>query len=489
MNAIKSLFNYIFLVIFSYIFIVVAFSFAINSVWSLLIACVLIVLVIFLSKKLHQPAKFNYKIAWRIIFIISIALLLLTAFLLAVKSEWGAQNWDFSKLYRTAYEYTHKMPYTTEYYARYKNNVFWVSVLILLIKIIELFVGTISFATFVNISAVISCLMIWLAFFFIHKTAKTLWDEKKAFYVGLIGVCCLPLYLYSQFLYTDSPAILLVAVLIYLYTKVRMLAGPRKYIICGLMGFLSATLFNIKLTAFLVVVAIVLDSLTKISKAKTYFLCLGISIVVACASFFLCSGLSHQYLNITQKESVQREFPPTHWVMMGLNNTSIGGYYQKDVDYTYSYPNYDAKKDANIKEIKHRVENYGFTGFMKHTFVRKVIRTWGASDLASTDYLCSSPRYKDSFMYNLFAAEGKYSFLTNIYNNIYFVFIYIGLLLSVLFAIRKKDYSLNVLRISLIGIMIFLSVWECNSRYLLTFTPVLIILGADGLYQFLKRKR
>lgn len=488
MNAIKSIFNYIFLVIFSYVTIVACFSFASGNILSVILACILIVLFIFLSKKIHPSNRFNYKLAWRIIFVISLVLLLTMAFLLGVKSEWGVLNWDFSKLYRTAYEYTHNMSYTNDYYARYKNNVFWVSVLILIIKIIEFFVGTISFEVFVNISTVISCLMIWLAFFFIHKTAKTLWNEKKAFYVGLMGVCCLPLYLYSQFLYTDSPAILLVAILTYLYTRVRMLDAPRKYIICGLMGILASLLFNIKLTAFLVVVAIIIDSLTKISKAKTYLACLGISIVMAGASFFLCSGLSNSFLNITEKETAQMEFPPTHWVMMGLNKKSIGGYYQKDVDFTYSHPTYDTKKDANIKEIQNRINKFGVLGFANHTFFKKVKRTWGSSDLGGTDYLCSAPRHKGSLAYNIFTADGKYSFLTTIYDNIYFIFIYIGMLLSAFYAIRKKDYSLNMLRIALMGIFVFLSAWECNSRYLLTFTPILIILSADGIFQFLYKR-
>ena len=39
-----------------------------------------------------------------------------------------------------------------------------------------------------------------------------------------------------------------------------------------------------------------------------------------------------------------------------------------------------------------------------------------------------------------------------------------------------------VLRIALFGIILFLSIWECNSRYLVAFIPVLIMTSADGIF-------
>ena len=57
----------------------------------------------------------------------------------------------------------------------------------------------------------------------------------------------------------------------------------------------------------------------------------------------------------------------------------------------------------------------------------------------------------------------------------------IGILLSTLFAIKRKNYELNSLRLSIIGLIIFMWIWECNPRYLLTFIPVILLLGADGI--------
>ena len=43
-------------------------------------------------------------------------------------------------------------------------------------------------------------------------------------------------------------------------------------------------------------------------------------------------------------------------------------------------------------------------------------------------------------------------------------------------------YYIVLIRIALFGIILFLSIWECNSRYLVAFIPVLIMTSADGIF-------
>ena len=58
--------------------------------------------------------------------------------------------------------------------------------------------------------------------------------------------------------------------------------------------------------------------------------------------------------------------------MMGLGKpeseggTAIGygSYSQKDADYTATSGNYEEKKEANVREIKERLRNYGLKGYL-----------------------------------------------------------------------------------------------------------------------------
>lgn len=62
-------------------------------------------------------------------------------------------------------------------------------------------------------------------------------------------------------------------------------------------------------------------------------------------------------MGITDEKMVDRyRFPVTHWIMMSLNS-EYKTHVDEDVDFTMSFDTYDAKKQANIREIKARLEN------------------------------------------------------------------------------------------------------------------------------------
>lgn len=77
-----------------------------------------------------------------------------------------------------------------------------------------------------------------------------------------------------------------------------------------------------------------------------------------------------------------------------------------------------------------------------------------------------------------------------IYSWLYYIVLIVGILLSGIFAIRRtnEQQKMLVLRIALFGIILFLSIWECNSRYLVAFIPVLIMTSA-GWYIYDKERK
>lgn len=54
---------------------------------------------------------------------------------------------------------------------------------------------------------------------------------------------------------------------------------------------------------------------------------------------YLITECVENNLHFDKVEAERWEFPPTHWIMMALNNT--GGYVQEDVDYTKSFDTYE----------------------------------------------------------------------------------------------------------------------------------------------------
>lgn len=86
---------------------------------------------------------------------------------------------------------------------------------------------------------------------FIHKTAKLVWNEKKAFVVGIITVCCLPLYLYAMFAYTDTSGMLLAILMLYFYIKYNKTDGRANIVYTILIGIVAGISYKIKVTIFI----------------------------------------------------------------------------------------------------------------------------------------------------------------------------------------------------------------------------------------------
>ena len=61
----------------------------------------------------------------------------------------------------------------------------------------------------------------------------------------------------------------------------------------------------------------------------------------------------------------ERNFGPTHYIMMGLNAERSGVFEEEDVLYSNSFQTKAERQRANVQVIKERLNNYGPLGFIK----------------------------------------------------------------------------------------------------------------------------
>lgn len=490
-KALYNIFDICFLIISVMIFEAAFSQMIMQSFISGLIIIPIAVLFLYICiKKTDLIERINCKTAWWILRIISLILMMKFAFSLQVNF-----SWDWGQLIRSAYDYLETSHIDKpEYYARYPNNKFWLLCTVGLFKLLRFFVGDLRLSLCRHVTMVISVIVVQAAIELIYRTAKLIFSEKKAFFVGILAVFCLPLYLYSGFFYTDTPSVLLTSIMLYLYFKIPHCKNKSARIsLYILLGFTGAIACLIKMTAIIVFVAILIAFIfSKVTLKQV--LCFLLTSVLAfgittAAAKLITKPIYEKDFGITDELSDKYEFPPSHWIMMGLGH---GGYSQKDVDRTKSFDTYEGKDNFNKREIRNRINNYGFFGFVKHTFSDKVIRTFGNSALAGDDYISRRPIYKDGILSKLFSARGSLHPIGLIISWTYYAFIITGLLFSAIESVKNKSKmskKLLVGRISIFGIFVFMLIWECTSRYLLTFCPVMIILAADGLFSLIEYSR
>lgn len=477
------LFNVIFSVIFSWILVLATWNMIEQTPFTILFLVPTVALLIYFLKKIFKTTKdINYKKLWIVVQVVSAILMIVVAFCLEV-----IFSWDWGQLIITASNIVDTgIIDNAEYYARYPNNQFWLMLLIWFFKFVKVFIPSADIGVLKDISIVLSCIFVQLTILIIYKIARLVWNEKKAFFVGLMAVMCVPLYLFAQYAYTDTSGMLVGALMVYLYLKMRQAKGIKKKGLLALLGIAAALTYEIKVTVFIIFIAIILDSMTRIKDIKEYALKAIIVVAVLTISIVSINKVVSLNIQIDKETAENAKFPLTHWVMMALND--FGGYVQSDVEYTKSYYSYEDKKKANIKEIKKRAKNFGVSGIVKHVGYTKIIRTWGNSSLSGDEYVNRYPEHPEGISYNLLALGGKNSELSRIYMNIYYFVLIAGILLSALLSIRRKEEQpLLVARIAVFGLMLFMCIWECNARYLAALLPILILTSADGLITLHKR--
>ena len=137
-KAINNIFNVCFFIVSIMIFEVAFSQMILQSFFAGLMIIPVAALFLYICiKKTDLIEKINYKAAWWILRIISIAFMMKLAFSLEVNF-----TWDWGGLINSSYNYikTAKVD-KLYYYARYPNNQFWLLCMVSLFKLIKLFVG------------------------------------------------------------------------------------------------------------------------------------------------------------------------------------------------------------------------------------------------------------------------------------------------------------------------------------------------------------
>ena len=186
-------------------------------------------------------------------------------------------------------------------------------------------------------------------------------------------------------------------------------------------------------------------------------------------------NLTNNILGITDEDLNRYEFPHTHHIMMMLNKT--GGFVQEDVNYTNSFETKKEKTDANMKVIKERLQERGTSGTLKHLFYTKFIRTWGDDTFSSSDY-ASRGTMKNNIITDFVTVPGKYHSYYQAYTETIYIITLVGLVLS--FSLKSDNKLICLSKRTILLVALFLTLWECNSRYVIQIMPIIAIVSAYG---------
>lgn len=406
-----------------------------------------------------------------------------------------------------------KMDLDYSYMQQYTNNHFVVVLFYYFYKILsmlgitEIWIPTIMLNIF----------CINAGIYFTYRTAKRLKGIACANLVLVFFLLCPTTYVWLTTAYTNTFSFPFVMAILYLCLWLRGGEPNGKNIVkCILLGFVTVVGYFVRPTTILPIIAMFLFSMVKffeeplivkrkemrmlnsewnltkrISGKRNTLIKAGIVLLVCVVTWAGCQMLLDRHID---REKITGQFPVVHWIMMGLNERTGGGFAGEDVDYTKSFEGVEAKKKADVERLKKRVADMGPSGLILHGFV-KMARVWAMGDDDSLQK--SSYAHDYPVLYERFMGSGNGWFL--VYMQAFRMAIYVLLTMSVLRQLRQGACrELFLYTLTFLGAVLFFLIWEANMKYNICFMGVYLILMADGtealrhqicLYKIAKKKK
>lgn len=264
-------------------------------------------------------------------------------------------------------------------------------------------------------------------------------------------------------------------------------------VIMGITIFISYSLkpSTIILLIGLCIMAIIrgfVGNLWTINLVKKFIL-----IIIIIIGAFGLLNITYSYVNNNQsivKLKPEKRLTYTHFMMMGLNQKSNGQYYEKDVERSQSFKTVADRQDFNIQEIKQRLKNMGVKGYSIFLIKKFYLTTndgtlgWGNE---GSFLIGNFDQHK--LIRSIFYPNGSRIGILRIIAQICWISIVFGITISAFH--MSNNFAINYLQLSLIGLLLFLLIFEGGrSRYLIQFLPVILIVSANGWrYVFLYLRR
>lgn len=364
----------------------------------------------------------------------------------------------------------------TYYIERYSNQ--WGIFLIqsLVYKISHLICGRIPhiIMPLVNIAG------FQITYFFIYKLACRVFTSDKLKKLCLILIALNPvLYGYSVIFYTDTLSMPFVAASLYFGVSALQCkdSDKKRFVLYScLAALLIGAGYSIKGSVGIIAVALVIYALFTVGiKRSLVFLTVIIvgfaGIKVSVKQIMLTTGA------VTEQNIETYGFPMSHWVMMGLQGR--GGYDHASFLLTFNQPDVQARHENSIKLIRSTLSEYGVSGLSWH-LIEKLSYTWSGGAYQITWQMSQTP---DSPLQRLFTSSKIYLVLCFMFHGLVLIFMSASYIFS---AIRRRVDAMFVIRLTALGLGLFLLIWETRSRYMLNMLPLFMMLAVDGMEQLLQ---
>lgn len=494
----------------------IAFNYSIPVMIIVTALAYLMLLIIYYEYKKKNCSFLEKSPKW--IFGLFIFLVIFLLQFLLAKFSYTSCGWDCSLVINNALALINGDDLFSIYFSRYPNNIGILLLMKYLFAFFKIFIHNLTASRAFFIATIFNIVVVDISAVFTFLCAKKILGKKQA-YLSLIFI--LPLMIFSPNIlipYTDTITMVFPIMILYLYIKQKEKSckDVKKYLLIFLNSIITAFGITLKPTVAIMPIAIILVEILNINNIKftrqdfikksKYILIIIAIFVIGFGGYFSgYSKIKEKNLGkiISKEEYENNSVSFVHFLMMGMqerpndfktegkNQTLYGAYNENDVSGTVAITGSKAKKEHNIKIIKERLKDFGVLGYSKFLYNKA---NWILSD--GTFFYGQEGYWNSEIFYNKSnIAKKVQKFVdptTKIYKNITANIMQISWILvtiGLIFSNNRKENKKNIdiCKITIIGIILFILLFEGRSRYLINHIPIFILVGTYGLTNSLRK--
>lgn len=439
-------------------------------------ACIIMLDIIFILAILYLLKKEKVKAIIKMVIktlyqskwvLPSIMLLLIIWQLYLLITFSGSTNWDPNLILLKATNHFFKGQHL--YFSNYPN----LSFILFYEHFLWMLSGKLGIKGFTYLLGLINIFVIDISLLLLYSISKALKGAKM--YVLLISIIIFGMLPWFCIPYTDCFSFLICTLLILYFLK--YINGEFNILSSICLGFIILIGYLLKPSLIILVIAFIIVSFAfhKLHK-NTWITFLVILIGIFGWNKFVENN------EFTRLDSSQA-FSMYHYSAMGSHGT--GGYDEKDVNRDESIKNRNKRGKTDYQITLENYKKLGAIGTQLF-FINKQVRNtsngslgWGQEGHFFKPFL-----QKNTLGIKLFGHFGEDGYLDS-YSNLVSTclqIIWCFLLFTILFSVYNYDSFSQVLKYSLVGICLFLLLFEGGrSRYFIQILPVMIILSSMGI--------
>lgn len=400
-------------------------------------------------------------------------------------------GWDSSVLVRTANNIAGNdtAPLDNWYYSIYPNNVLLTYLFSLIIRLCR-FLGMEDYYFGL---IVFQCILYAAGGYLIYRCADMLFDGKTyAVWVWILYIAMVGLSPWVVIPYSDSAGVFVVLLCFYLYLCVR--SGGKVKTCLFLLTVTVYLGYKIKPQIVIIGIAMLLAACVEAlgeagkrrrEKGRQYWKQAAGRMAAAAAGLLTAFFIMETVILASGLEMNEAQaFGWPHYLMMGLNGQTNGGYNNDDVIYSQTIYGQKERAEANLRSARERIAEYGASGMI--TFLsRKMLTIYNDGTFAWSNegeffqemYEKGSPSLGNALKSYYYPEGTHFRWFLSVSQTLWMAVLFLVVCASP----GRKKPEILVLMMAVVGLTMFEAMFEARARYLFAYVPAYILLAAAGI--------